>query len=224
MESHQPSALVLRLEPVFHYLVPDLARSAVFGNLFEEIIVRVEEKAEPWAEVVHVQPASPRPFHVLHAVVKGECQFLQRGRTGLANVISADRNGIEARGELCAEFKSINYQPHGRRRWVDVFLLRNVFLENVVLNRARNVRPVSSLFFCNNQVHGPQHRRRRVDGHGNCSLLQIDSVEENLHILERIDGHAALADLALTGRMIRIVAHQRRQVEGNGQTSTAVFE
>src|SRR5579864_7776361 len=126
MKPKQPGALVLRFEPLLHHLVPDLARSTIFGNLFEEIIMRVEEKAEPRAKFVHLKPSTPRPFHVLHAVVKRERQLLQRGRTGFANVISADRNGVETRRELRAKLKRVHYQPH-RRGWrIDIFLLRNV--------------------------------------------------------------------------------------------------
>src|SRR5208283_5756415 len=55
-------------------------------------------------------------------------------------------------------------------------------------------------------------------------VFQADAVEENLHIFERVDGHAALADLAFARRVIGVVAHQRGQIKGNGESAAAVFE
>ena len=82
---------------VFHQPIPDLPRRAVLGDLFEEVVVRVEEEAQARPELVDVQPAPPRPLHVLDAVINRERQLLQRSRAGLANVIAADRNRVEAR-------------------------------------------------------------------------------------------------------------------------------
>src|SRR5439155_561096 len=83
---------------------------------------------------------------------------------GFADVIAADGNGVEAGSKARAEFKSIDHQAHGRRRRIDVFLLRDVFLEDVVLNGAGNFLPIGALLFRHRQVHGPQHRGRRIDG------------------------------------------------------------
>ena len=222
VEAHQPGALVLGAEALLHQAIPDFARGAVLGNLLEEIVVRVEEEAEARAELVDIEPAAPRPLHVLDAVVDGECQLLQRGRAGLANVIAADGNGVEARRELGAELEGVDHQPHRRRRRIDVFLLRDVFLQDVVLDGAGNLLPVRALLLGDRQIHRPQDRCRRVDGHRDRGLLQVDAVEEDLHVLQRIDGHAALADLALAERMVAVVAHQRGQIEGDRQSAAAV--
>src|SRR5581483_12261068 len=100
MEAHQPRTLVLRAEPVFHHAIPDLAGRAVFRDLFEEIVMSVKEEAEARAKVVDVESAAARPLDVLNSVIQREGQFLQRGRSSFANVISADRDRIEARGKF----------------------------------------------------------------------------------------------------------------------------
>ena len=79
VEAEQPAALIFRFEPVSHHLVPDLARGAVLGDFFEEVVVSVEEEAESRAEVVHIEAAPLRPFHILDAVIQSEGQFLQCG-------------------------------------------------------------------------------------------------------------------------------------------------
>src|ERR1039458_10425929 len=100
MEGGQPGPFVLGLEALLRQPIPDLPGRAVLRKLLEEIVVRVEEEAEARTELVHVEPATARPLDVLHAVVDGKCQLLKRGRAGFANVITADRNGVEARREL----------------------------------------------------------------------------------------------------------------------------
>ena len=136
-------------------------------------------------------------------------------------MVSANGNGVELGREFCAEFKGINYQAHRRRGRVDVFLLRDVFLQDVILERAGNFFPVGALLFCHHQIHGPQNRRGRIDRHGNSGLLQINAVEENFHVFQRINGDAALAYFAFTRRMVRVIAHQRGQIKRNGEAAAA---
>jgi len=76
VETHQASAVVFRAEAIFHQAIPDLARGAVLGDLFKEVVVRVKEEAETRAEVVDVKSAPTRPFDVFDAVVDGEREFL----------------------------------------------------------------------------------------------------------------------------------------------------
>ncbi len=112
VEAHQTGAVIFRTEPVFHQAIPDLARGAVFGNLFEKIVVRVEKEAEPRPEVVNVEAATARPLDVFDSVVDGEREFLQRRRSGFADMIAADRDGVEARRKLRSELKGVNHQAH----------------------------------------------------------------------------------------------------------------
>src|SRR5208337_3505263 len=119
-----------------------LARGAIFGDLFKEIVVRVEEEAEARSEIVNVESAAARPLHVFDAVVDGECEFLQRGRSGFANVIAGDGDSVEARSKLRSELEGVNHQAHRGRGRIDIFLLRDVFLQDVVLDSAGNLLPV----------------------------------------------------------------------------------
>src|SRR5205814_6591589 len=123
MKAHEPSALILVAKAVLHHPIPDFSRGAILGNLFEKVIMSVEEKAQARAEVVHIEPATARPLHILDAVIECECQLLQSSRASLANVISADGNRVEAGSELCAEFEGVNDQRHRWRERIDVFLL-----------------------------------------------------------------------------------------------------
>ena len=46
-------------------------------------------------------------------------------------------------------------------------------------------------------------------------------MEQQLHVLERVDRHPDLADLALGARVVRVVAHLGGQVEGAAQAGLA---
>ena len=87
-----------------------------------------------------------------------------------------------------------------------------------------SLRPVGALLFGDRQVHGPQDRGRRVDGHRDGDIAQRNSAEQDLHVLERRDARAALADLAFAHGVVGVVAHQRGQVERDGEAGLPLLE
>src|SRR5262249_6538739 len=99
VETHEPRALILGAKTLLHQPVPDLARSPEFCDLFKEIIVRIKKEAQPRAELIYLEPPSPRPFHILHSVINRERQFLERRRSGFADVIPADGDSVESRSK-----------------------------------------------------------------------------------------------------------------------------
>ena len=68
MKTQRPGARILRFVALDHSFVPDAARRTVLGNLFEEIIVRVEEERKLRHKLVDIEAAPHPPFHILHAV------------------------------------------------------------------------------------------------------------------------------------------------------------
>ena len=118
----------------------------------------------------------------------------------------------------------IDHQPHRRLGREDVFLLRDVFLEDVVLGGAAQLVGAHALFFGGGDVHGPDDGRGRVDGHAGGDLVERDAVQQDFHVLERRDRHAALAELAQRFRGVGVVAHQRGQVEGDAQAGLPLVE
>jgi hypothetical protein len=74
------------------------------------------------------------------------------------------------------------------------------------------------------EIHREQHRCRRIDRHRRRDRSEVDAVEERFHVGERGDVHSALTDLTERQLVIRISAHQRRQVEGDAQPSTTRLE
>ena len=137
-------------------------------------------------------------------------------------MISANGNRVEFRCEVRTKLEGVDHQAHGRSGRIDVFLLRDVFLQDVVLNCPRNFLPIGALLLRDHEIHCPQYRGRRIDGHRDRGLLEIDAVEEDLHILKRIDGDAAFAKFDFALHRIGIESHERRQIEGDRESAASV--
>ena len=63
--------------------------------------------------------------------------------------------------------------------------------------------------------HDRQHRA--VHRHRDRHLVERDLIEEDLHVLDRVDRHARLADVADDALVVRVVAAVRREIEGHRQ-------
>ncbi len=51
--------------------------------------------------------------------------------------------------------------------------------------------------------------------------FERDAVEEDLHVLDAVDGDARLADIADDARMVAVIAAMRGKVEGDGEALLA---
>jgi hypothetical protein len=131
---------------------------------------------------------------------------------------------VPARQLLRAELHHVRDEPHGRLGREDPFLLRDVLLEDVRLDRSPELRARDSLLLGDADVEREQHRGRAVDRHRGRDLAEWDALEERLGVGERIDRDAFSPDLAERALVIRVVAHQRRHVEGRREAGLAVLE
>ena len=176
----------------------------------------VEEEGKPRCKVVDVHAAGDAPTHVLQPVAEGECQLLRGGGTCLPDVVTGDRNRIPLRHVLRAEFHGVYHQSHRRFGREDIFLLRDEFFENVVLDGAAQLVRTHALVLGCGDIHRPDDRGRRVDGHARGHLIERNAIQQDLHILQRRDSNAALAEFPQSLRLVGVVAHQSREVEGDG--------
>jgi hypothetical protein len=147
--------------------------------------------------------------------------FLNRGRARFANVIAADRNRVPVRQLAFAEREDIGDEPQ-RMPWrVDIGAARDIFLQDVVLDRAGQFLQRHALPLRDRHVQREEDDRRRIDGHRGRDLAERNAVEESAHVLDRIDGDADAPHLAGGQEMVRVVAHLRRQIEGHAQAADA---
>ena len=221
MEAELHGLVLLRAEAVAHDLRPDAAGCTVFRDFFEHVVVRVPEEGETTRKIVDVEACLDGGIDVGDAVGNRKRDFLGSRGAGFADMIARDGNGVPLRHVLRAVCEDVGDEAHGRARREDICAASRILLEDVILDRARELVGGHTLLLCHSDVHRQEHGSRGVDRHGRRDLAEIDLVEEGLHVSERIDRHADLADLAFGNRIVGVVANLRRQIEGARETRRA---
>jgi hypothetical protein len=122
--------------------------------------VAVEEEAQSRGELVDVETGCHRRLDVREAVRQREGQLLRGGAARLADVVAADRDRVPSGHVLGAEEDDIGDQAHRRLHREDELLLRDVLLEDVVLQRAAELSEAHTLLVGDNQVLREHDRRR----------------------------------------------------------------
>ncbi len=182
VEAHPPRLRLFGPERVPELARPDPPRRPVLRDLLEEVDLRVEEERQARGEVVDVDAASDRVLDVRQAVFQSEGQLLCRRRSRLTDVVAADAHRMPARHPLRAPLDHVGHQPH---RGVDreaPFLLRDVLLEDVGLDRPPEPLGGQALALRRDHIERQHDRRRRVDRHRNGHLVERNPAEQRLHV------------------------------------------
>ena len=104
--------------------------------------------------------------------------------------------GFQLGISAAAPRENIGDDAHRRAHGIDVRAARDVFLQDVVLHGAGEPAQIRALLLRDGNVERQQNRGGGIDGHRSGDAIERNAVEERLHVLERIDGHADLADFA----------------------------
>jgi hypothetical protein len=100
---------------------------------------------------------------------------------------------------------------------VNIGVAHHVLFQNVVLNGAGELLVRNALLLGGDDVKRQHRQHRAVHGHGHRHLIERDAVEQDVHIQQRINRHARLADIADHAAMIGVVTAMGGQIEGDGQ-------
>ena len=184
----------------------------------------IEEEREPRREGIDVKARIERGLHVGDPIRERERQLLNRRRASFTDVIARDRDRVPARDLLGAVGEGVGHQAHGGPGRVDVGAAGDVFLEDVVLDRATDGRRSDTLLVGDKLVEQQQDRRRGVDRHRGGHAVEGKPGKQAAHVVDRVDGHTDLADLALCKRVVGVVSHLGGQVEGARQPGLAGLE
>ena len=163
--------------------------------------------------------AAARAHAIEHAdrIGERERELLHRRRAGLLQVIAAHVRRIPLRQVRDAVLVGLRDQIERRLGREDVRAAREVLLDDVVLGRAAQAGLGHAAFARERDVEREQPHRGAVDRHRRVHLLERDAVEQHVHVVERHDRHADLADLGPRERMIGVVAALGRQIERDRQ-------
>ena len=184
---------------------PDPAGGAELGDLLQQRGAGHEEERQPGREVVDVQPGGERGADVLDAVGQGERDLLRGRGPGLGHVVAGDRDRVPLRDLAAAVREDVGDQPQRRAAAGRCRCPRAMYS----LSTSFWIVPVSAVARHALLLARPAGRAAaaraagRVDRHRGGHLVQRDAVEQRPHVVDRVDGDADLADLAVRERRRR---------------------
>ena len=198
-----------------HDAAPQQARGAHLGDFEVEVHADGPEEREAPGEGIHVHALGNGGLDVLLAVGQGEGQLQRLVGAGFLHVVAADRNRVELRHVLGRVLDDVADDLHRRLRRVDVGVAHHELFQNVVLNRSTQLVLAHALLFGGHHIAGQHRQHRAVHGHRDRHLVERDLVEQDLHVLDRVNRHTGLADVAGHARVVAVVTPVRRQVKGH---------
>ena len=178
------AARLLGAEPILHETRPHAAGGADLAISLEEVVVDVEEEAQPRGEAVDIHAAFHAVVDVGRPSARVKAKLLSRRRSGFTDVIAADGNRVPARHLLGAELDHVADDAHRRTRGHDPGVLGDELLEAVVLDRPADLVARDAALVGQRHVEREEHHRRTVDGHRRGDRLEGQPVEEHLHVAE----------------------------------------
>ena len=98
------------MKALAHHAGPQTARGTKLRHFFQQVVVCIEEKRDARCEVVNREAGIDCRVYIRDGICEGESDFLDRGRTCLANVITADSTLVPARRLTRAERKRVGDQ------------------------------------------------------------------------------------------------------------------
>jgi len=207
-----------------HDAVPQQTRGAHLGNFEIEVHPDRPEEGQAAGEGVDVHAGGNTGAHVFHAVGQREGQFDGLVGAGFLDVITRNRDRVELRHVLRRVGEDVGDDLHRRLGRIDVGVPHHELFEDVVLDRARQLFLLHALFLGGDDVAGQDGQDGAVHGHRHGNLVERDAVEEDLHVLDRVDRHAGLADVAGDAGVVRVITAVRGQVESDRNALAASGE
>ena len=205
---------VLGVELLDH-LGPQQTTGTHLGDLHEQVFTLRPEEGETGSEGVDIDAGLDAGAQVFETVGQGVGQLQVGGGTRLLHVVTRDRDGVKLGHFLRGELEDVCDDPHRGQRRINVGVAHHVFLQDVVLDRARELVQFHALLKGGDDVERQHRKHGTVHRHGNADTVERDAGEERLHIDDRIDGDTGLAHVTDHAGVIAVVAAVGGQVEGD---------
>ena len=192
---------------------PEAAGRPVFCDLLEEVAHRRDVEGELRCERIDRQPAVDDRPDVGRGVGERDGDLLDGIATRLPHVVAADRDRVELGQVEARVLDHVGDEAERRPGRIDVGLPRQKLLEDVVLHRAAEGSGVDSLALADHLVHGQEDWGGRVDRERGRDPVERNAVEDRLHVRQRVDCDADLADLALRQLVVGVQPHLGREIQ-----------
>ncbi len=156
-----------------------------------------------------------RGAEVFQTVGKCVGQLDVAGCTCLLHMVAGNRNRVELRHVLRSVLEDIGDNTHREFRWIDIGVTHHELLKDVVLNRTGHLFELGTLFETRVDIESKHGKHGTVHGHRHRHLVQGDTVEKHLHILDRANRHTGLTYVAYNTLVVGIVTTVCGKVECN---------
>jgi hypothetical protein len=143
----------------------------------------------------------------------GQLEILRRPR--LLHVVAGDGDGVELRHVRRSVGEDVGDDAHRPLGRVDVGVAHHEFLEDVVLDRARELLGRDTLFLRRHDVERQHRQHGAIHGHRHAHPVERDAREERAHVVDGVDGDAGHAHISGDARMVTVVAAMGGEVEGH---------
>ena len=182
------------------------------------------KKNELRAERIDVQPRKNGGLHVGNSVCERERELLRGICPRLADVVAAYRDRVPLRDLARAPRERVRDEPQRRTRRIDVRPARDVLFQDVVLDRSAERAPRHASLLRDGHVEAQKGRGRRVDRHRGRYGVEREPVQEDAHVLERIDGDADPSDFTKGSRIVRVPPHLGWQIERDAEAGLSLTQ
>ena len=212
---------VLGVELVSDTLGPDLTGGTHLGNLHVEVHADAPEEGETGADSVGVDSGGLGASDVLDTVGDGEGHLELGVGAGLLHVVAGDGDGVELGHVDGGVAHDILDDTEGLGRGVDEGVTDHELLENIVLDGTTELVLGDALLLGGDDVAGENGEDGAVHGHGDGHLVEGDAAEEDLHVLDAVDGDTGHTDITGDTGVVGVVASVGGEIEGDGETLLA---
>ena len=204
-----------------HAVRPQHATGAHLGNLFEVGHAVGPKEAQARRKGIHLEARLHPSLDVLKAIGQGVRQLDFLRGPCLLHVVATDADRIEPRHVFGGVCEDVTDDAHRRRRRINERVAHHEFLQDVVLNGARQLFLRHALLLSRRDVEGQNGQHRTVHRHADAHLVERDVFKEALHVLDAVDRHPGLAHVALHAFVVAVVATVGGEVEGNAEALLA---
>ncbi len=128
-------------------------------------------------------------------------------------MVTRNTDRVELGHVLGRVANDVAYDAHAGRGRVNVGVAHHELFQNVVLNRSGQLVLAHALFFRCDHVARQYRQHGAVHGHRDRDLVQRNLVEQDFHVLDRINRHAGLAHIAGYTRVVGVVTAVGSQVK-----------
>ena len=204
-----------------HDAAPQQARRPHLGHLQVEVHADRPEKRQPSGKFIYIQAGADGGLDVLLAVRQREGQLQRLVGARLLHVVTRNRDRVELGHVARGVANDVTDDAH-RGGWrVDVGVANHELLQDVVLDRPRQLVLRHTLLFRRHHVARQHRQHGAVHGHGHAHLVERNLVEQDLHVLDRVDRHPGLAHVTGHARVVAVVATVGGQVKGDADALPA---